>query len=423
LPPFGERASYYVRRGTAWAVSSFVVSAAFAVAVAEIYMKTKSGRPQRKPRAIVAIPAKDEAERLPACIAGLGAQVGWRNKAPDAEAFAVAIIANNCTDETIKIARRAGAEIRFEVRVEEAILPAALAHAGGARRYALDFADAWLRGLGIEDGLLLSTDADSQVAPDWIAATFEAFARGADAVLGQISLDAEGELLPAALHARGRFEATYERLLTEVSARLDPLECNPWPHHSTISGASLAITQQMYRRIGGLPSVPLGEDKALVAALRRHDAEIRFSPEVCVVTSGRTQGRAPGGVADALRLRSDQPETPCDEALEPCAIAYTRALWRGRLRRSGFSQTMNWATDLRVPDDAVNQVLAAPTFGAAWERLEKASVALIPQRLSPRDLPHEIEIARRMLSEIWTDQDIKPIFRSPIGAEDFDEAV
>jgi cellulose synthase/poly-beta-1,6-N-acetylglucosamine synthase-like glycosyltransferase len=387
-------------------------------------MMTKSRRMSNaRPRAIVAIPAKDEAERLPACLAALGAQIGWRGRALAASTFAVSVVANNCSDDSAEIARRASGDIRFEVRVEEAILPAAQAHAGGARRRAMDFADAWLRGMGVEDGVLLSTDADSQVAPDWIVATLDAFALGADAVLGRISLDADGELLPAALHARGKLEATYERLLAEISARLDPLDSNPWPHHSTISGASLAVTQQMYKRIGGLPSVPLGEDKALVAALRRHDADIRFSPDVCVVTSGRTHGRAPGGVADALRLRSDEPETVCDEALEPCRTAYMRALWRGRLRRYGFSEAATWARNLCVLDDAVAWVQAAPTFGAAWERLEGASIPLLPRRLSPSDLPRHIEIARQMLADLTTDENIEPILRSTIEAYGLDEAV
>ena len=96
---------------------------------------------------------------------------------------------------------------------------------------------------GEKDGVILTTDADSQVAPNWIAENLAAFEAGAEAVLGRIDLDGEGKLLPEALHRRGALEDTYEGLLTELSWLLDPLEHNPWPHHATISGASLGITR------------------------------------------------------------------------------------------------------------------------------------------------------------------------------------
>ena len=129
----------------------------------------------------------------------------------------------------------------------------------------MDLAEAWLVEGGERDGVILTTDADSQVAPNWIAENLAAFEAGAEAVLGRIDLDGEGEFLPEALHRRGELEDAYERLLTELSWLLDPLEHNPWPHHATISGASLGITRTAYCRVGRLPRVPLGEDKALIA--------------------------------------------------------------------------------------------------------------------------------------------------------------
>ena len=156
--------------------------------------------------------------------------------------------------------------------------------------------------------------------------------------------------LPQALHQRGELEDTYERLLTELSWLLDPLEYNPWPHHATISGASLGITRAAYCRVGRLPRVPLGEDKALIALLSRQDARIRYCPTVHVITSGRTNGRAPGGVADTLAIRSREPDAFCDDALEPFRTAFARASWRGRLRRlhraGGLALDQDWAANL-----------------------------------------------------------------------------
>ena len=48
-------------------------------------------------------------------------------------------------------------------------LPPAAAHAGNARGTAMDIAEAWLAERGETHGVILTTDADSQVAPNWIA--------------------------------------------------------------------------------------------------------------------------------------------------------------------------------------------------------------------------------------------------------------
>ena len=207
---------------------------------------------------------------------------------------------------------------------------------------------------------------------------------GVDAVLGRVALDEEGDLLPPALHRRGRLESAYEALLTELSALLDPLDYNPWPHHATISGASLAITREAYRRVGGLPNVPLGEDKALIAELSRHDARIRFCPDIQVTTSGRLNGRAPGGVADTLRLRSIDPGAFCDETLEPFRVAIRRARWRGRLRHlhhiDGAVGNGKWADSLGISFHDARRISRAATFGAAWSAIESASPLLAGAR-------------------------------------------
>jgi hypothetical protein len=268
----------------------------------------------------------------------------------------------------------------------------------------MDLADAWLGERGETTGIILTSDADSQVAPDWIMRNVIAFAQGPDAVPGQISLDEEGEFLLPALHRRGRLEGTYEALLAELSALLDPLDHNPWPHHATISAASLAVTCKAYRRMGGLPSVPLGEDKAFVAQLLHLDGKIRMCPDVRVVTSGRLYGRAPGGVADTLRLRSRDPGATCDEALERFRIAFKRAKWRGLLRRqyncAGFVDAGEWSEALEVGALEARRISKAQTFGAAWNAIESVSPVLARHLLSPVQLPEQIAGARRALARL-----------------------
>jgi cellulose synthase/poly-beta-1,6-N-acetylglucosamine synthase-like glycosyltransferase len=374
-------------------------------------------------RAVVAIPAKNEAERLAHCLRALGEQLDRRGRPLPRGAFGVVVLANDCDDDTAAVARAAGQGRRYELRVIETRLPRPFAHAGGARRAAMDLAEAWLAERPDRADVILTTDADSLAAPDWLSANLKAFDEGADAVLGRISLDEEGARLPAALHARGKLEAVYEDLLTELCAQLDPQDENPWPHHATISGASLAIRRDVYLGVGRLPRAPLGEDKALVAALRRRDARIRFAPDVTVVTSGRIAGRALGGVADTLRLRSADPAAPCDETLERCTTAYRRALWRGRLRRVGL-EGEHWREALRVPGAVARRARAAATFGAAWERIEAASPGLVRRPLKPAELPRQIELATRLLTRLQATlsahEDVEPIFRSPRETDDLD---
>lgn len=342
---------------------------------------------------------KDEARHIQACLAALATQVTTNMRPIAAGSFGVVLLANNCRDESPQIARSMARELPYLLRVVERNLPRAQAHAGGARRAAMDFADAWLLEDRSPEGVILTTDADSRVPANWIAANLAAIRAGADAVLGRVALDEEGAALPAALHQRGRLESEYEELLCEISSCLDPAEHNPWPHHSTISGASLSVTRQMYRRAGGLPCVPLGEDKAFISMLLRLDGRLRFSPEIEVVTSGRTNGRAPGGVADTLRLRAENPEAYCDESLEPFRIAVKRARWRGQLRtiwRGGFEGTA-WPAGPGFPRSLHRHFSASATFGAAWAAIENECPALVRRFLIPSDLPAQIAGASRAL--------------------------
>src|SRR5277367_332382 len=354
-----------------------------------------------RPGFVVAIPVRDEEDRLPACLRALAQQRNRLGHSILPRLVHVVVFANNCADESADLARKLGGGLSLDVRVVEARLPPSSAHAGAARRAVMDLAEAWLEEGAERDGVILTTDADSQVAPNWIAENLAAFQAGAEAVLGRIDLDAEGKFLPEALHRRGELEDAYERLLTELSWRLDPLEHNPWPHHATISGASLGISRGAYCRVGRLPRVPLGEDKALIALLSRQDARIRYCPTVNVITSGRTNGRAPGGVADTLRIRSREPEAFCDDALEPFPTAFARALWRGRLRRlhaaGRLALDQDWAAKLEISTQEVNDLVQESAFGAVWRVIEDRSPQFARRLLRPADLPEQIAIAQRSL--------------------------
>jgi hypothetical protein len=373
-------------------------------------------------RCVVAIPVRDEEQRLPACLTALAVQHDRHGKPLDRGCFGIVVFANNCVDRSADLARSLGEQLSLSVRVVEASLPRAAAHAGNARRAAMDLAEAWLGDERAPDGVILTTDADSRVSADWISNNLAAIDAGADAVLGGIALDEEGDLLPEALHRRGRLESAYEALLIELSALLDPLAHNPWPHHATISGASIAVTREAYLRVGGLPRAPLGEDKALVTELIRHDAKIRFCPEVRVTTSGRLDGRAPGGVADTLRLRSNDPAAFCDELLEPFRVAIKRAKWRGRLRRlrsAGKLDGGSWARELEIRASDAQRICRAPSFGAAWSAIEYLSPLFARRLLTPAELPDQISGARRAVARLRKNrlsarEHVEPEFGVPV---------
>ena len=251
--------------------------------------------------AIVCVPARNEAERLPRLLRGLAAQDGF-----DAgHRLRVVIVANNCTDATVPAVRAldaAGALAALDLRLIEATLEGARAHVGTARRMALDAGADWLEGDGASEGVLLTTDADARLAPGWVAANLRAL-RGAEIVGGRLVIDDEGADGPAL----AAFHARVERYWSGVRAledALDPPPHDPAPRHGDHTGGSLALRASLYRSVGGLPELPRGEDNALVAAVQRAGGRLRHCSEVSVLVSARTAGRAEGGMATEMERRA-----------------------------------------------------------------------------------------------------------------------
>ena len=340
------------------------------------------------PAAIVAVPVRNEAERITACLRALDAQEGL---APNT--LGVVLFLNNCTDGTGEIVAGLLPSLSIPVRVLNEDY--AGAHAGWARRKAMDEAAAWL---GEAGGAILSTDADSRVPPNWVARTLAAIDAGADAVAGRVELDVEeGKLLPDMLHARGRLEDIYDALITEAEARIDPDPHDPWPCHRTTIGATLAVTRDAYLAVGGMPEIPLGEDGAFIARLIAHGKRVRHAPDVCVTISARLTGRAPGGVADTIRSRCEEPDALCDARMETFARCVRRYLWRAKFRRmhatGALARDRAWSDWLGIsPEDAAR--IAALPLGHAISEAEKASPRLAYKPIGPRQLPGQIRLAR-----------------------------
>lgn len=372
--------------------------------------------PAAAPRAIAAIPARNEAMDVVSCLAAIGSQKFQEGSGLE-RSVGVVLLVNNTNDDTFDAAKAFVGSLSCAYRIYDVTMSQSTSHAGGARRAAMDLAAAWLVESDRQDGIIFTTDADSTPAQDWMATAYAAFDRGVDAVAGSICLhDADEAALPAHVKARGKLEARYEGLLTELFSLLDPRPHDAWPRHATEAGANLAVTLKAYRAIGGIPVVACGEDRALVARLESSGFLIRHDPSVRVSTSGRLKGRAAGGVADTLRLRCENVDSVCDDYLEPAWNARFRAFWRGRLREI-------FARDGK--DEALQAfgcrglcLEAGDSFDDFWKALEDRHQRLRRRLIRPSQLPEEILAATVMVKRyrrlvkptVRIDPDDSPLF-------------
>jgi len=334
---------------------------------------------------VIAIPVRNEVKRIDACLTALAAQ----SKSPDA----AVLLFNNCDDGSEVEAERISRQLPFPLEMISVQLAPDQANAGTARRLAMRRAS----NIAGDHGALLTTDADAVVSHDWVSRNFAALVAGADAVCGRVVIDpVEALAIPAHLHADDQLESELLDLLDEITFVLDPEPHDPRPRHVQASGASLAVSNEMFRRVGGVPKVASGEDRALVQALMLKDARIRHDVEMEVVASGRLEGRAPGGMADTISRRMLQQDEYADDLVEPAADAWRRADFRRRLRAAWHEGSLpgELAADLRFAPARLGRILAESFFGTAWDRVQRESPVLLRRRLRFVDLPRQIELAR-----------------------------
>jgi len=241
-------------------------------------------------RAVVVVPARDEEERIGASLDRLARQEGLRP-----EEYEVIVVLDACVDGTA--AAVAAAAGRWpHLRLHAISGPGR--GAGPARAAGMEVACERLERLeGVDAagvGLIASTDADSLVAPDWLRRQLEQVAAGAEAVGGDIVLDAEeARSLPAAVLEQ-RSREMVERVRT--AGRRGPAE------HAHFAGASLGVTPGAYRRAGGLGRLAALEDQEFEDRLAAAGVAIHRPSSVRVTTAARTDGRAERGLARDLEL-------------------------------------------------------------------------------------------------------------------------
>jgi len=208
----------------------------------------------------VVVPAHDEEILLGPCLDALACAAA--HPSLRGEGVEVVVVADTCSDATGAIAAARGARV-----VEVAARNVGIARAAGAQE-AVRRGARWLA----------FTDADSEVAPCWLA---RQLALGADAVCGVVTVGDWQEHPPA---VRRAYQAHYRDV----------------EHHPHVHGASLGVATGAYLRAGGFPPLRSREDVALVARLVASGATVARSNTVRVRTSARRVGRAPDGFAGFL---------------------------------------------------------------------------------------------------------------------------
>ncbi len=201
------------------------------------------------------------------------------------------LVLDRCTDGTEERAREVAAA---HPELSLYALEGPGAGSGRARRVGMEAACRRLLDVRGPGGLICSTDADTAVAPDWLAAQLEAAGRGAEAIGGRIDLADAGTLPPGVLrwHAENS-RLRHQRLLSDPK-RVGRKE--HWP----FSGASLALTAGTYRRVGGLRPMEALEDEHLEEVLSENGVPIERLLSVRVTTSPRLEGRASRGLSHGL---------------------------------------------------------------------------------------------------------------------------
>jgi cellulose synthase/poly-beta-1,6-N-acetylglucosamine synthase-like glycosyltransferase len=252
---------------------------------------------------VVVVPACNEENFIAACLSGLFAQSGT---APAGIVLAI----NNTSDDTADVALSLARRADWPMIVVEA----RYARGGVGRARRLGHAIA-LRAAP-RAGVLLSTDADCRPDPDW-QAEMEIALHDAPAVLGRIEVS-EQELasFPSLFLLRQREETAFATLAMEFEQLMDPVGPGGIGLN-TAGGANLGFQRGAYLAVGGYRSIPSGEDRDIIQRVRAAGLRPIRAETAVVCASMRTEGRAPGGMAEQIVARSAMADCSVDSALLP----------------------------------------------------------------------------------------------------------
>ena len=313
------------------------------------------------PTIAIGVPVRDEQSLLPGLLDALAGQRGI-----DPASVTIAFLLDGCTDGSEALIRAWRSPFEVSVRCD----PRGEPSAGRARGAVMEQA------VRSSAALLLTTDADSAPAPDWIAAAVRALSY-ADVVAGRILRTGLPDPVQDAL------ETYYDRLHAHRRS-LDPVGWDPAPGHHHTGGANLGFRADAYRALGGFDRVVSGEDALILDRAHRMGLRVRRDPAMLVATSPRRRGRAPGGLACALARLDDgdavQVAHPGDAAWQYRGHAIARA---GFARLPGSADGI--AATLGLPVEEVLAVAAECANAEAFAMRIAPSVPGGPRMVSLAD--------------------------------------
>jgi glycosyltransferase involved in cell wall biosynthesis len=211
----------------------------------------------------VVIPAYQEAGGIRATLEGLAAQTD--------RGFTLVVVDNGSADGTAELVR--GFAAPFPVHVIDEPERGVGYAADTGFRYAIDHGAT----------LLARTDADCLPRAGWVAAARAGLATGAEMVHGRLLArkDENGAVARAWFVVLVALASAFGRLRrsNRDQAFLAP--------HRMHAGNNMAITAELYLRVGGMPRRGAPTDQLFRNRVRRHTREIRYCPDMVVENSTR----------------------------------------------------------------------------------------------------------------------------------------
>lgn len=327
----------------------------------------------------VIVPARNEAENICKTLDALRLQTDDHFKPLNPQHYEVLLLVNNSTDQTFSIAKNYQQKYpEFPLHIAEVFLPPTKANIGFVRRLLMDEAYKRLTSVGKFNGIIASTDGDTEVDCCWVYHIIKEIENGCDAVGGRILTYAD-KSCARLFHLR---DVTYRNLLAKAETLIDPEAHDPWPRHFQYFGASMAVTCAIYQQVGRLPQVPYLEDDAFHKALIRMDARVRKTPAVKAYTSTRITGRVEVGFSEQLRKWSGYEKNGLKQEVEPVDAWITKFISRKMLRRcretylsDGFynrDELQKVSENLFIDLQWLHQQLTSTQyFGELWENIRK----------------------------------------------------
>lgn len=225
----------------------------------------------------VVIPARDEEELLPRCLASVMAAGVLL---PASVSLDMVVAVDRSTDRTLEVARTM-------LRHRGAVLRSGAGVVGRARALAAERALKRFRGLR-HRCWIANTDADCEVPETWLVDQLSLAGDSIEAIAGTVDVDDFSEHRP---EVADRFRATY--LIAADGT------------HPHVHGANLGVRADAYLRAGGWSPLATAEDHDLWQRIERANCKRISVGWLKVITSGRRIGRAPHGFAEALAAHNE----------------------------------------------------------------------------------------------------------------------